>query len=153
MSSDGLKNAVHTTTHWQGHKQLNMQELWKIKSSWILIFALNFLPMKLSWKICVLVFSCQNQHFVLFICGLRRPLTSFFSAFLKNCTFARCVHLWKKMQMNTCMLAWTCPIWAAPGWGCSACSWRGEALVNGPLCGSRWATQWCKLLPWTKKNL
>lgn len=50
------------------------------------------------------------------------------------------------------MWAWTCPIWASPGWGCSACSWRGEVLVTGPLCGSRWAAQWCELLPWTKRN-
>lgn len=59
----------------------------------------------------------------------------------------------EELWVNTCMLAWACPIWAALGWGCSACSWTGAALASGPLCGSRWATQRCKLLPWTKKNL
>lgn len=105
-----------------------------------------------NWKISVLEFSCQNQHQSDSLWCFVKGFVFFFSNFLwLYCTAV----LWLEgeLQMSTCMLAWTGPIWAAPGWGCSACSWRGVAPVTGTLCGSRWATQWCKLLPWTKKNL
>lgn len=104
-----------------------------------------------------------QRHLLLLFTSLRvlflvRWIVFFF--IFKHCSDVTNVNSWNSLpelnawrRVNTCKLAWTCPIWASPEWGCSACSWTGGALGIGPLFGSQWAARWCKLLPWAKKNL